>query len=78
MTLDRQLSFFRKHQDEFARDHHGQYVLIHDETADGFFDFELDAFSDGKKKWGVGNFLIRHCVRPDEETAQVFHSRVAI
>lgn len=78
MTLEEQLAFFRKHQEEFARDHHGQYALIHDQTADGFFDSELDAYVEGKKKCGVGNFLLRRCVRPEEEAAQVFHSRVAI
>jgi len=79
MSLDTQLSFFRKHQKELAAEHHGEFALIHNETLVGFHNSELDAYNAAKKsKCAAGTFLIRQCVAPEEETTQVFHSRVAI
>ena len=78
MALENQLSYFRKRQEEFARDKHEKYVLIHDETVGGFFDSSLAAFEAARgKKYLAGTFLIRPCLRTDEETVQLFHSRVA-
>ena len=77
MKLANQLNYFRKHQEKLARNHHGKYVLIHGEEVDGVFDSELEAYFTAKKKYTAGTFLIRKCLKPKEETIQVFHSRVA-
>ena len=78
MKLESQLNYFRKHQKELARKHHGKYALIHGEQVDGVFDSELEAYSTAKKKYTAGTFLIRKCLEPKDETTQVFHSRVAL
>ncbi len=75
--LENQLSYFRNHQEELVCGHRGKYVLIHNEKAEGFFDSELQAYSEAKKKYTPGTFLIRKCLMLEEETTQVFHSRVA-
>ena len=75
--LERALSVFRENQDEFASNHHGQFVVIHENEVVGFFDDELEAYHEAKTRYGLGAFLLRQCLRPDEEDEPVFHSRVA-
>ncbi len=77
-TLDTQLAYFKKHQMELAEEHYGKFVLIHDESIVSFYELELDAYAAAKRNYDGGTFLIRRCLKPEEETAQVFHSRVAI
>jgi hypothetical protein len=77
MALETQIAFFRKHQDELAKKHHGKFVLIHDESIDGVYDSELEAYTVAKQAYAPGTFLIRECLLPDEEMVQVFHSSVA-
>ena len=78
MTLKRSLEYFRAHQEEFVKEHYKQFVLIHDETIEGFFKDELSAYISGKNKYPAGGFLIRSCIKREEESNVVLHSRVAI
>ena len=75
--LEREIAFFRTKQEELARKHYGQFVVIHRESLAGFYDSELEAYLDARKKMGAKTFLIRKCIRPDEEIHHTFHSRVA-
>ena len=77
-VLDRQIAYFQQHQTELAEEHHGEFVLIHDESIEGFYESELDAYTAAKRRYDAGTFLIRQCLRPEEETTQTFHSRIAI
>ena len=77
MSLDQALAYFRKHQGEFAKNHHGKLVLIHVETVEGFYENELEAYADAQEKFKPGEFLIRKCIRKEEEAPVIFHSRVA-
>ena len=78
MKLAQQISYFEEHQKELVKKHHGKFVLIYDGSVHGFYDSALDAHT-GAVKRGVepGTFLIRQCLRPEEEVTPVFHSRVA-
>ena len=51
MPLEGDLSYFRSRQDEFVAKHHGQFVLIHNQTVDGFYDDETEAYLIAKKKF---------------------------
>ncbi len=77
-VLDRQIMYFQQHQAELAEEHHGEFVLIHDESIEGFYESELDAYTTAKRHYDAGTFLIRQCLKPEEETTQTFHSRIAI
>ncbi|MCY4259265.1 MAG: hypothetical protein OXC91_03250 [Rhodobacteraceae bacterium] len=77
MSLDQLLDYFKENQEDFARDHYGKYVVIHNQSVEGFYDNQLDAFTEAKERFRPGDFLIRQCIRPDEETVAVFHSRAA-
>lgn len=77
MSLEKPLEYFRKHQEEFARKHHGEFVVIYGEEVEGFYKSELEAYTAAIKKHPGGSFLLRPCLRPEEEGVAVFHSRVA-
>ena len=34
-TLNKQSAYFKKHQNEYAKEHHGEFVLIHDDSVEG-------------------------------------------
>ena len=77
MSLEKELIYFRDHQEEFAEKNPGQFVLICGKTIEGFYDDEIEAYLVAKKKFQNGAFLLKRCIRKEEETAAIFHSRVA-
>ena len=77
MPLEKPLAYFRKHQEKFASEHHGEFVVIYEEDVEGFYKSELEAYIVAIKKHPDGSFLLRPCLRPEEENVAVFHSRVA-
>ncbi len=77
MPLEKPLAYFRKHQKKFASEHHGEFVVIYEDAVEGFYKSELEAYTVAIKKHPDGSFLLRPCLRPEEESVAVFHSRVA-
>ena len=77
MSLEKELLYFRDHQEEFAKENPGRVVLICDQTIEGFYDDEVEAYLVAKKKFQNRPFLLRKCIRKEEETAVIFRSRVA-
>ena len=58
-ALERPLEVYRKHQEAFASEHHGQYVVIHSDDILGFYDDELDAYYEAKSRYKPRTFLLR-------------------
>ena len=69
--------YFEDQRDVFVREHHGEFVLIYGGEAVGFFPDRAEAYREGKAS-SDGIFLIRECLRKDEEQPAVFHSRVGV
>ena len=76
MPLEKPLAYFRKHQEKSAGGHHGEFVVIHEEDVEGFHRSELEAYKAAIKSHPDGSFLLRPCLRPEEESVAVFRSRV--
>ena len=68
---------FEANREAFVRDHHTDYVLIQGRTTVGFFKDRGSAYLRGKKDFPAGVFLIRQCLRKEEEERAIFRSRVA-
>ena len=68
-TLNRQFAYFKKHQNEYAKEHHGEFVLIHNNSVEGFYQSELRAYTIAKNKFEAGTFLIRKCLRTQKKQA---------
>ena len=77
-VLDRQIAYFQQHQTELAEEHHGEFVLIHDESIEGFYESELDAYTAAKRRYDAGTFLIGNALDLKKRRPKRFHSRIAI
>ena len=79
--MDKLMRFFENHQAEFAQNHHRQFVLIRQPRKPKIVDFfpsYRDAYASAvfEAKIPPETFLIRRCLRAEEEKPAVFHSRV--
>lgn len=75
--LQKQLDYFKKNQDELVKKYKGKFLVIKDQQVQGIYDTEIAAYTDAKKKFELGNFLIQQCLPGQESYTQTFHSRVA-
>lgn len=75
--LQKQLEYFKSHQDELVRKYKGKFLVIKDQEVQGVFDTEIEAYTDAKKKFELGTFLIQQSLPGQESYTQTFHSRVA-
>lgn len=76
--MDELMKTFRKHQENLATQHHGEYVLISAAGILGTFPSDSDAYWNAvdEKNLVPGNFLIHPCCFPDEERPVMFYSNV--
>ena len=72
------LDFYKEKQVEIARDHQGEFVLIHSSKIIGFYPGVREAYLDAveERNFEPGHFLIRQCVLPEDEVPLTFYSRL--
>jgi len=75
-ALRRPLEVFKANQEQFAEEHHGEFVVIHKDEVVGFYREEMEGYAVGVEKFGLGKFLLQECVRDDDRGVTRFHSRV--
>lgn len=76
--LQKQLDYFKSNQDELVKKYEGKLLVIRDQKVRGVYDTEMEAYTDAKKKFELGTFLIQQCLPGQESYTQTFHSRVAL
>jgi len=76
--LQKQLEYFKSHQDELVKKYDGKFLVINEQKVQGVYDTEIEAYTDAKKKFELGVFLIQQCSPGQESYTQTFHSRVAL
>ena len=76
--MDELLEYYRSIQTNLAREHHGEFVLIHDSEVVGFFSDLKAAYwtAVDEELLEPGSFLIRECISPEEEMPLTFFSRL--
>ena len=77
-NLQKQLEYFKSHQDELVKKYKGKFLVIKDQEVKGVYDTEMEAYTDAKKKFELGTFLIQQCLPGQESYTQTFHSRVTL
>lgn len=75
--LQKQLEYFKSHQNELVDKYRGKFLVIKDQEVKGAYNTEMEAYAYAKEKFGLGNFLIQQCLPGQESYTQTFHSRVA-
>jgi len=76
--LQKQLDYFKSYQDELVKKYEGKFLVIKDQEIQGVYNTEIEAYTDAKKKFELGTFLIQQCLPGQESYTQTFHSRVAL
>lgn len=76
--LQKQLKYFKSHQDDLVKEYKGKFLVINDQEVQGVYNTEMEAYIDAKKKFELGTFLIQQCLPGQESYTQTFHSRVAL
>ncbi|MBU4141359.1 hypothetical protein KKE99_00605 [Patescibacteria group bacterium] len=76
--LQKQLEYFKSHQNELVEKYKGKFIVIRDQRVQGVYDTEIEAYTEAEKKFELGNFLIQQCLPGQESYTQTFHSRVAL
>jgi len=77
MSLEKEFSYYKAHQDELVRLHENKFLIIVGEKVIAAHDSELEAYESAKQTYKLGSFLIQHCQPGEESYTQTFHSRVA-
>ncbi len=76
--LQKQLEYFKSHQDELVKKYEGKFLVINEQKVQGAYVTEMEAYTVAKKKFELGAFLIQQCSPGQESYTQTFHSRVAL
>jgi len=75
--LDREFHYYKAHENELVKQYNGKFIAIVGEQVVGVFDEEFTAYQEMKAKYGLGNFLLQHCVPTADRQVQRYRSRVA-
>ena len=76
--LQKQLEYFKANQKELVKKYEGKFLVIKDQQVQDVHDTEIEAYTEAKKKFDLGTFLIQQCLPGQESYTQTFHSRVAL
>lgn len=63
-ALDRQIAAYDTHRERLERDHHGRWVVFHDESLIGAYATYDEAITTAMRKFGRGPYLIRQVGAP--------------
>lgn len=74
--LEREFNFFKEHQDEIAREHHGRFVVIVGEEVVDVYDTALEAYEAASQEHEAGTFLVQQALPGQDVRTQTFYSRV--
>jgi len=76
--LEQEFQYYKDHQEELVKAYDGKVLLISGEEVKGAYALETEAYLDGKKRFGLGNFLLQHCSPGKESYTRKFHNRIII
>ena len=78
MDISQLHTYFQENREEIVEGHIGEYVVIHDLKASGYFASEEKALDFcSNNKYELGKFIIKRCLTEKEDLAQRFYSRVS-
>lgn len=72
--LDKEFQYYIDNQEELVKKYNGKYLVIKDNAIIGAYDNQTDAYMEGEKKCGLGNFLIQLCSPGKEAYTITFYT----
>jgi hypothetical protein len=76
--LEKEFEFYKKNQTSLVEQYQGKYLVIVEEKVEGAFDTEIEAYTDGVKRFGLGKFLLHLCQPGEDNYSQTFNIRVTV
>lgn len=76
LMLEREYQYYKTNETEFIKQYEGKFLGIVGEEIVGVFTDDIVGYQDLKNRYGLGKFLIQHCI-PARNHIQRYHSRVA-
>ncbi len=76
-NLKKELEYFKANQADLVKRYGGMFIVIKDQTIEGSYKTELEAYTEAQKKFELGTFLIQECIAGQESYTQTFYSRVS-
>ena len=76
--FDREFNYYLSKQDDFVKDHNGEWVVIKGNEVLGFYMDQLQAINETQKTHQLGTFMVQHISKGEAEYTRTFHSRVAV
>lgn len=78
VALEKELTYFKEHQDELVQEYLGRFIVIKNQEVIGDYDSELEALEETQKEHETGTFLIQHCLPGEDVYSETYHSRMLI
>lgn len=76
--LKEEFEFYKEKQKELVNKYSGRFLVIKDKKVVADFPTELEAYTEAKKLYELGTFLIQECVSGAEGYTQTFYSRMTV
>lgn len=76
--LDKEFKYFLDNQQELVKKYANKFLMIKGDKIVGVFTNHMKAYENGEKKYGLGNFLIQHCLPGELSTTHTFHSQIIL
>lgn len=74
--LEKEFKFFTDNQDLLYGKYPNKFLVIVGDKVEKYFNEHMDAYNFGSKTFGVGNFLIQHCLPGEMATTRTFHTHI--
>ena len=74
--LKQELALFERHLDKWRKSHLGEFVLIKGGDTVGFFKTLQEAFREGTRRYGLGDFFVKQIAPADSVNVSLFGQRV--
>ena len=67
--LGTEKEYLKANRDQFMQEYPGKYLLIKDEEVFGAFETYEEGVKEGARRFGVGPFLVRSVLQPEDAEA---------
>ena len=72
--LNKEFKYFLDNQPALVDKYGNKFLVIIGNEVKDVYNTRSKAYREGKKKYGLGNFLIQHCLPGELATTATFHS----
>ena len=76
--LEKEFEFYRENQERLVEKYQGTYLSIVGDRIEGAFDSEIEAYTDGVRRFGLGSFLLHPCQPGKENYSRTFNLHVRV